>query len=138
MTDDELLARLARMFERFDPVPADLGHAVARAGRLAGTGTTALALVADGSAAGVRGGGRVLGFAGPAGRIDVAVDGDGVTCELTGLATVAGPLWVRWPGDARPVDVDEWGRFAVAGLPAGPLSLLVAGTPDAVGPWFVG
>jgi hypothetical protein len=139
MNDAELLGRLADMFELFDPVPAGIGRAAVQAGSLTGP-VTALALVADGLPGAVRGGGRLLGFAGPGGRVDVEVDGAGGTVELTGIIAAAGELWARWPGGARCVDVDAWGRFTVSGLPAGPLSLLLRadGMPDAVGPWFVG
>ncbi len=145
MNDAELLRRLADVFERFDPVPAGIGQAAVLAGGRArdGGSSTALALVADGvPGTGVRGGGRLLGFAGPGCRIDVAVDAvdaDGSTVELTGLASPSVGVWVRWPGGSRRVDVDPWGRFTVSGLPAGPLSLMsrVDGRPAALGPWFV-
>ena len=135
MTDAELLARLAALFARFDPVPAGIGRAAVGAGALAGRDSGSLAVVASG---GVRGGEHVVGFAGAAGRVDMEIDGDGVTVELTGVASVVGELWVRWPGGARRVDVDDWGRFVASGLPAGPLSLVVCGDAVAVGPWVVG
>lgn len=135
MTDADLLARLAELFARFDPMPVRIGRAAAGAGALAGRDSGSLALVVPG---GIRGGEHVVGFAGAAGRVDVEIDGDGVAVELTGVASIVGELWVRWPGGARRVDVDAWGRFAVSGLPAGPLSLAVCGNTVAVGPWFVG
>lgn len=135
MNDAELLGRLAAVFDRFDPVPAGIGRAAISAGRLAGSAPSALALVADGTPGAVRGGGRLLGFAGAGGRVDVQVDVEDTGVVLTGLVTAAGRLLVRWPDGSRPVDVDPWGRFTVSGLPAGPLSLVLDG---AVGPWFVG
>jgi hypothetical protein len=140
MNDAELLGRLADIFERFDPVPTGIGRAAVLAGRLAGSPHTALALVADGVPGAVRGGGRLLGFAGPGGRVDVQVDVDDAGVVLTGQIIAAGALWVRWPDGSAPVDVDPWGRFTVSGLPAGPLSLVLraTGQHDAVGPWFVG
>lgn len=139
MNDAELLRRLAVMFEKFDPVPPDIDATAMRAGQLAGHPSTALALVADGLP-GTRGDGRLLGFAGNGGRIELEIDSDGLTVELTGVASTVGELWVRWPSGNRHVDVDTWGRFSVVGLPTGPLSLTVRadGAPDAVGPWFVG
>jgi hypothetical protein len=133
MNDEELLRRLADVFERYDPVPAGIGLDAVRAGLLAGSASSTLALVADGAGA-VRGvGGRLLGFAWPGGRIDVQIDA-GV--RLTGLVSVLiDSLLVRWPGGSRLVSVDSVGRFVVDGLPAGPLSLVVAGS---VSPWFVG
>jgi len=138
MNDAELLARLAEVFTRFDPVPAGIGRAAVRAGALTGRASGLLALVVDGTPGGVRGGGRIVGFAGAGGRIDAEIDGAGPAVELTGVASVAGELWVRWPGGARRVDVDTWGRFVVSGLPAGPLSFAVGGDRVAVGSWFVG
>ena len=132
MSDRELLARVARAFERADPV-VGVADAV-RAGALAGSGAGALVLVT----AGVRGG-RLLGFVGGGGRVDAEVDGDGVAVSLSGVTTADGELRVRWPRGKRLVDVDAWGRFVVDGLPAGPLSFVVraADGVDAVGPWFV-
>ena len=139
MNDVALLARLAGVFGRFDPVPVDVGVAAVGAGRLAGHVAAALVLVADGLP-GARGGGRLLGFAGGGGRVELEIESDGSAVELTGVASGVGELWVRWPGGERIVDVDPWGRFTAVGLPAGPLSVAVrgVGAPDAVGPWFVG
>jgi hypothetical protein len=132
MNDEELLRRLADVFERYDPVPAGIGVDAVRAGLLAGSASSALVVVADGEGA-VRGGGRLLGFAWPGGRVDVQIDA-GV--RLTGLVSILiSSLSVRWPGGSRVVSVDSVGRFVVDGLPAGPLSLVVAGS---VSPWFVG
>ena len=137
MNDDlELLARLADVFDRFDPVPTDVETAATGARQLVGRVASALALVADGLP-GARGGGRLLGFAGGGRRVELEIESDGLTVELTGVASGVAELWVRWPGGERAVDVDSWGRFTVTGLPAGPLSLAVR-EPDAVGPWFVG
>lgn len=136
MNDRGLLGRLAGVFERHDPVPADVVAAAELAGRLVrpARSWTALALV-DGTA-GVRGDAGMIGFADRWGRVDVEVR----TGRLTGLCRGPGAVWVRWPGGERAVDVDDLGRFTVTGLPAGPLSVVVrrAGSPDAVGPWFVG
>jgi hypothetical protein len=132
MNDEELLRRLADVFERYDPVPAGIGVDAVRAGLLAGSAASALVLVADGAGA-VRGAGRLLGFAWSGGRVDVQIDA-GV--RLTGLVSgLIGSLLVRWPGGSRLVSVDSVGRFVVDGLPSGPLSLVVSGS---VSPWFVG
>ncbi|HEX4720887.1 MAG TPA: hypothetical protein VH333_00125 [Pseudonocardiaceae bacterium] len=136
MNDSELLARLADVLDRFDPVPAEVEMAATGAGRLAGRVASTLALVADGLP-GARGGGRLLGFAGDGRRVELEIESDGSVVELTGVASGVAELRVRWPGGERVVDVDSWGRFTVAGLPAGPLSMVVR-APDAVGPWFVG
>jgi len=132
MNDEELLRRLADVFERYDPVPAGIGVDAVRAGLLAGSASSVLVSVADGGGA-VRGAGRLLGFAWPGGRIDVQID---VGVRLTGLVSgLMESLLVRWPGGSRLVSVDSVGRFMVDGLPSGPLSVVVAGS---VSPWFVG
>jgi hypothetical protein len=139
-----LLHELAAMFDQFDPVPTAICAAAERAGSLVGPARSwsALALVADGSTTQVRGvGGPLLGFAGPAGRVDVEIDGSDAGVRLTGLVSgLVGTAWVRWPGGEVRADVDDVGRFVVVGLPAGPLSVVVrrAGAADSVGPWFVG
>jgi hypothetical protein len=134
MNDEELLRRLADVFERYDPVPVGIGADAVRAGALAGSASSALVLVADGDVGGVRGaGGRLLGFAWPGGRLDVQIDA-GV--RLTGVVSgLMGSLRVRWPDGSRRVSVDSVGRFVVGGLPPGPLSFVLSGS---VSPWFVG
>ncbi|HEX4703592.1 MAG TPA: hypothetical protein VH352_15800 [Pseudonocardiaceae bacterium] len=140
-TELRLLRRLAAAFERFDPVPAGIEAAAERAGVIAGTARSWLAVVADGSVGHVRGegGGRLLGFAWVDGRVDVYIDSGATGVQLSGLVSgVVGSVWVRWPGGEVRADVDEFGRFVVVGLPAGPLSLAVRGAGvDSVGPWFV-
>jgi hypothetical protein len=135
VNDRGLLAGLAGAFERHDPVPSEVVAAAEGAGRLVGPARswTALALV-DGPT-GLRGGGAI-GFADRWGRVDVDVEPG----RLTGLRRGPGAVWVRWPAGERAVVVDDVGRFAVTGLPAGPLCVVLRrpGAPDAVGPWFVG
>lgn len=139
MTDRELLRALAAAFDRQDPVPGAVRRAAERAGGLvaAAAGWDALAFVAGDH---VRGAGDLLGFADRKCRVDVQVDTDvdGLV-RLTGLAE-GGVVLVRWPDGERRVDVDDVGRFTAAGLPRGPLCVVVRrpGEPDAVGPWFVG
>lgn len=136
VTERELLRALAPAFDRRDPVPGRVRADAERAGDLVAAGWDALALVAGER---VRGAGDLLGFADRRCRVDVQVDADGDTVRLTGLAE-GGAVFVRWPGGERPVDVDDVGRFTVAGLPRGPLCVVVRrrGEPDAAGPWFVG
>jgi hypothetical protein len=143
--DMSLLGRLAALFERHDPMPAGIEEAADLAGQWIGRAWSwsPLALVAGGGAGRVRseGGGPLLGFAGPAGRVDVEIGGDQDGVRLTGLFQGSdGAVWVRWPAGERQVEVDGFGRFTTGELPAGPLSIVVrrAGQPDAAGPWFVG
>lgn len=136
MTDQELLRALAAAFDRRDPVPPAVRRDAERAGGLVARGWTELASVAGDP---VRGAGDLLGFADRRCRVDVQVEVDADSVRLTGLAS-GGAVVVRWPDGERLVDVDDVGRFAVAGLPRGPLCVVVRrpGEPDAVGPWFVG
>lgn len=142
--DDPLLDELASLFERVDPVPA---HVVAAAdaaievvaawrdldsvdygGLLDIVTDTALAP----EPAGVRaeGGPRLVTFGADAGErcveVEVGVEPAG-TLRLVGLVVPTGPgeLEVRSPGGAFRVPVDELGRFRAAGVPAGPLSLVL-------------
>ncbi|HEX5407833.1 MAG TPA: hypothetical protein VFX16_36675 [Pseudonocardiaceae bacterium] len=132
MNDPVLLSGLAAEFERHDPVPAAVQHAAELAGSLVQQAKSwnSLALL---TGAGVRGDAGLVRLAGVDLEIDPAPDG---TVRLTGLAA-GGEVWVRWPGGERCAGA---GQFAVDGLPAGPLSIVVRtpGRPDAVGPWFVG
>jgi hypothetical protein len=137
VNDPVLLRELAAEFERHDPVPTQVRVAAEWAGSLVpqAKSWSTLKLV---TGAGLRGDG-LLGFAGPAGRVDLEIESGDGTVTLSGLAT-RGDVWVRWPGGERHAVVDDVGRFTVVGLPAGPLSVVVRrqGEPDAVGPWFVG
>jgi hypothetical protein len=138
VTEPELLRAVAAAFGRRDPVPGPVRAAAQRAGDLVAAAARwdALALVAGER---VRGAGDLIGFADRRCRVDVQVDAEGADVRLTGLAD-GGAVFVRWPGGERVVDVDDVGRFTVAGLPRGPLCVGVRrpGQPDAVGPWFVG
>jgi hypothetical protein len=139
VTEQELLRALAAAFDRRDPVPGAVAADAERAGNLVAdaSGWAALALVAGDR---VRGADDLVGFADRRCRVDVQVEDVGGAVRLTGLVETEGAVFVRWPGGQRPVDVDDVGRFTVAGLPRGPLCFVVrrSGEPDAVGPWFVG
>lgn len=59
-------------------------------------------------------------------EVEVGVEPSG-TLRLVGLVVPTGPasLDVRHPGGSMSVDVDDLGRFRAAGVPAGPLSLVL-------------
>ena len=139
---DPLLDELAAMFARLDPVP---DHVIAAAvavpeviaawrdldaGLLDVLADTAL------QPAGVRSGGgpRLVTFGSGEGpdacsvEVEVGVEPSG-TLRLVGLVVPTGPgeLEVRHPGGALWASVDELGRFRVAGVPAGPVSLVLHG-----------
>jgi hypothetical protein len=143
---DPLLDELARLFEQVDPVPE---HVIAAAeaaidvvaawreldtidyGGLLGVVTdTAL----PDQAVGVRDGGgpRLVTFGAGSGEqaryveVEVGVEAAG-TLRLIGIVVPAGAeeIDVRSPGDTFRVPVDELGRFSAAGVPAGPVSLVL-------------
>lgn len=142
--DDPLLDELAALFDRLDPVPdtvvaaAELAPDVLAswrdldAGLLDVLADTALEPVGAGVRAG--GGPRLVTFGGGDGpqartvEVELGVEPSG-TLRLVGLVVPAGPgeLEVRHPGGSFRVDVDELGRFRAAGVPAGPLSLVLHG-----------
>lgn len=141
---DPLLDELAAMFDTIDPVPE---HVVAAA--LAAPSVVAawqdldaglLDVLADTAMqpvpAGVRSGGgpRLVTFGSGSGpdncsvEVEVGVEPAG-TLRLVGLVVPTGPgeLEVRHPGGVMRVPVDELGRFRAAGVPSGPLSLVMHG-----------
>ena len=144
---DPLLDELAAMFEVLDPVP---DHVVAAAvavpsvvaawrdldaGMLDVLADTALQPVP----AGIRGGPRLVTFGcgeGPDAcsvEVEVGVEPSG-TLRLVGLVVPTGPgeLEVRHTGGVTRARVDELGRFRAAGVPSGPLSLVLHGRGELV------
>lgn len=146
---DPLLAELAGMFERADPVPDHVLAAAAAAPEVISAwrdlDAGLLEVLADtalpAEAAGVRSGGspRLVTFGAGAGgpdddctvEVEVGVEPSG-TLRLVGLVVPTGPgvLEVRHPGGALRVPVDELGRFRAAGVPSGPLSLAIYGNGE--------
>lgn len=144
---DPLLDELAAMFELLDPVPPHVTAAAAAvpdvvaawrgldAGLLEVLTDTALQPMP----AGVRSGGgpRLVTFGSGEGpdacsvEVEVGVEPSG-TLRLIGLVVPTGPseLEVRHPGGALRVPVDELGRFRAAGVPAGPVSLVLHGMDE--------
>jgi hypothetical protein len=148
--DAALLAELAALVDRLDPVPDAAAHAARQAFTLRPRHGRArvLALVRD-TALGVgpvpvRGPERhVLDFAGATTLLTVEVGRSRPgTVRLRGLLDTERPgaLLAHWPDGELSVAVDRIGGFAVDGLPAGPLCLAVRapGEPTAVTPWFLG
>ncbi|HEY3263210.1 MAG TPA: hypothetical protein VGJ95_23550 [Pseudonocardiaceae bacterium] len=145
---DPVLDELAAMFDVLDPIP---DHVVASAvavpsiiaawhdldaGLLDVLADTALQPVPAGvrAGAGPSGGPRLVTFGFTADpeacsvEVEVGVEPSG-TLRLIGLVVPTGPdeLEVRHPGGRLRVPVDELGRFRVAGVPSGPLSLVLHG-----------
>jgi hypothetical protein len=134
--DDEFIARLRRIAARADPVPAALLSAARAAFSLRELDVRVAELVrdsaVDASATAVRGSGaRLLSFealssqAGDA-VIECEVTARGARRDLVGqlVGAVAAAVQVQLAGaEAVDAGVDEHGRFAVSGLPAGLLRL---------------
>ena len=143
---DPLLDELARLFEQVDPVPdhviaaAEAAIDVVAAWRELDTIDygSLLGIVTDtafpGQAVGVREveGPRLVTFGAGSGEqsryVEVEVGREPAgTLRLVGIVVPAGPneIEVRSPKDTLRVSVDELGRFWAAGVPSGPLSLVL-------------
>ena len=128
---DPTFASLRSVIERADPVPP----AVVEAARAAYTWRTIDAELAELTAdsamatAGVRSSSapRLLTFEGAGVEVEVEVAQTGSTRRLTGQLVPVGParVTVRWSGGTQEAVADELGRFAVEGIPAGTVSLVV-------------
>ena len=157
LDDDALLARVAEVFNRFDPVPdivielarlsfgwrdldAELATLVADSHLDEGQAT-----VRGGIAAGV--GPRLLSFEAADGfalELEVTADGSpedpGSRRNLLGLLIPAGParIEVRQPAGSLSVEADDQGRFAVTDVEPGLFRLTCHRTdePSVSTPWL--
>jgi hypothetical protein len=128
---DPTNAALRSVIERADPVPS----AVVEAARAAYAWRTIDAELAELTAdsamaeAGVRSSSapRLLTFEGPGVEVEVEVAENGPTRRLSGQLVPIGPaqITVRWADGTTQAAADDLGRFAVDGIPAGKVSLLV-------------
>jgi hypothetical protein len=125
--DDELVLRLRRVAARADPVPEVLLAAARAAFGLRDLDARVAELVRDSAvgatATAVRGlGARLLSFEAAGTVIECEVTAHGTRRDVIGqlVGSVASALRVQVVGaEAVDVRVDEQGRFAVSGLPAG-------------------
>lgn len=128
---DPLLAELREVAERADPIPASLlvGAKAAFAWRTIDAELAELTADSVFSGAGVRAAdaARLLTFEAPALEVEVEVTQVGATRRLNGQLVPAGEaaVTVRWADGSVRVDADQLGRFAVAGVPAGAVSIEV-------------
>lgn len=130
-TQDPLLTSLFNVVANVDPVPAS----VVEAARAAYTWRTIDAELAELTAdsamatAGVRSSSapRLLTFEGAGVEVEVEVAQTGSTRRLTGQLVPVGParVTVRWSGGTQEAVADDLGRFAVEGIPAGTVSLVI-------------
>ncbi len=129
MTDDELLAALATVIERADPVPVAVTE-YAKAGYGWRTIDADLAELVFDSAldelAGVRseGDSRQVTFRAPGVEIEVAVLSEG-TRRIIGqlVPPQQAEIELRFAGQAKTARSDHLGRFTFQDVPTGPISL---------------
>lgn len=139
---DPLLDELGALFDRADAPPQHVVAAAVAAPEVVSAWRdldAGLLFLLDDTAlqadpVGVRSGGgpRLVTFGAGEGddecsvEVEVGVEPSG-TLRLVGLVVPTGPasLDVRHPGGSVNVDVDDLGRFRAAGVPAGPLSLVL-------------
>jgi hypothetical protein len=133
---DPLVAQLRNVIEQADPIP-DSVLAAAKASFVWRTIDAELAeLVTDSllTAASIRSGSaaRLLTFEGPGVEVEVEVADTGATRRLTGqlVPVTAATVIVRWSGGSAEARADELGRFSVAEIPAGAVSLAITSTLD--------
>jgi hypothetical protein len=130
-SQDPLLTALRNVVANADPVPPSVVEA-ARAAYVWRTIDAELAeLTADSAMAtsGVRSSSapRLLTFEGAGVEVEVEVAETGSTRRLSAQLVPVGPaqVTVRWSGGTKETTADELGRFAVDGVPAGSVSLVV-------------
>ncbi|HET9051346.1 MAG TPA: hypothetical protein VFO60_06550 [Candidatus Dormibacteraeota bacterium] len=130
--DDSLMAELSTLTGRTDPLPASLRSAAlgAIAFRTPGAHVADLThdSALDDSRGSVRSGAatqRLLAFEAGDLSIEVEVERSGTARRIVGQVVPPARLGVviRHPRGEIPVAVDELGRFAVGGVPAGPVSV---------------
>ncbi|MFL6140865.1 MAG: hypothetical protein ACJ72N_03200 [Labedaea sp.] len=124
MTDDELLAGLAALLRRHDPMPDEVRAAAEALFALAFPPPrwTFLEPVAELAAA--RSGSRTFHFADKEISVRLGLRG----ARLTGLVVPVLPVEVCWPAGSLLVAPDDAGFFVADGLPRAPLRLVVGGT----------
>jgi hypothetical protein len=133
---DPLVAELRNVIEQADPIPEAV-LAAAKASFVWHTIDAELAeLVTDSllTAASIRTGSaaRLLTFEGPGVEVEVEVADTGATRRLTGqlVPVTSATVIVRWNGGSAEAHADELGRFSVAEIPAGAVSLAITRTLD--------
>jgi hypothetical protein len=141
---EPLLAELRSVIGRADPIPdavvaaarasfawrtidAELAELVADSADTAARSSSAVGATRAGAAP------RLLTFEAAALTVEVEVAETGDTRRLVGQLVPVGAadVTVRWSGGTRTASADEFGRFAVDDIPAGPISLAVARTDAA-------
>lgn len=141
VADDALMAELSALTARSDPLPAPLRSTLVGAIALRTPGATIAGMTHDSalddSRGAVRSGAtaeRLLAFEAGESAIEVEVTRSGSTRRIVGqvVPPARAGVVIRHPHGEIPVDVDEMGRFAADGVPAGPVSMRCE-VPDAGG-----
>lgn len=141
-TDPQLLARLAELLARVEPVTEEVVTAARGSFAWRGPDADLAELVYDSAVdedplVGVRGGGsaRQLTFEGQGLTVDMEVASPDRRVVGQLVPPRAARIELRHPKGSRFVDTDDHGRFQVDGLPHGPVSLRCrpADAPDAPG-----
>lgn len=144
VTDEQLLTAVARLWQELDPPPADLVEGVLSRLAAEDLDFELLTLVEPTDTPAVRSaaaepvpdeqGTWSLEYAGPAYRVFVRVSKSGAVARVDGWVVPARPLTVRISTE-RPyrilqqAQVDEHGRFELAGAPTGLCRLLFLDEP---------
>lgn len=139
LSDQDLLARLAELLDRADPVPPTV-VAQARAALAARTPAVLTRLITDSAhTTGAHTSGtsstRTLRFT----ALDVVLEPALEGLHVTGFARTGTTLHVRWPTGTRTTDLGPGGFFHLDHIPAGPLKFLLRqeDAPDTATRWFV-
>jgi hypothetical protein len=127
--DTTLLADIRSLYDTLDPVPTNV-LAAARASLLwrevdtiVADITEDTALLDDGAADGR--GRRLITFEASELAIEIDVTATGHRRRILGQLVPRGPatIMVRWPRGCVGCEADQQGRFAVDGVPSGPVSV---------------
>jgi hypothetical protein len=139
--DTTLLADIRSLYDTVDPVPANV-LAAARAGLLWREVDTVVADITEDTALlGVRDerdtdgrDRRLITFEAPELLLEIDVTATGHRRRVSGQLRPPGPatIMVRWPRGCVGCEADKRGRFAVDGVPSGPMSV-TCNRPDTAG-----
>jgi hypothetical protein len=135
--DIQLLAEIRELYDEIDPMPPEV-VAAAKASLVWRDVDAIVAEIIEDTAltgtTGVRsapGGPRLVTFEAEQLTVEVEVTASGDHRRVLGqlVPPASATVTVRWPDGSRSAEADELGRFAVEGVPSGPVSIVCA-APD--------